>query len=385
MTDDIGHPLLLRVDCDEPFVSVTLSDGRRARLHPLWLRDNCACSSCRHPRTWERVFDTVAIDPSLQMATAKMAPGRDGVGMALYIEWPDGHRSEYSAAWLSDHLPDQRRAWLTPGATTLWGSELLGSMPRCNFRTLHDGSCLLEFLESLQEFGVTIVDHTPPTAEALADLADQVGTRRATNFGPHFEVVAMVQPNNNAYTAIELYPHSDLPNWEAPPGIQFLHCLVAEAPGGESVLVDGFAIADSLRRDDPAAFELLRTTAFPYRFNDATDDIRWRSPIIHLDANGDYHEIRYHTGLAAPLDCDPDQMEAVYLAYIEFGRRARSAEFQVRFRLEEGEVMVFHNRRVLHGRAAFDPAGGCRHLRGCYVDADDLRSRIRTMRGDNLR
>jgi len=36
-------------------------------------------------------------------------------------------------------------------------------------------------------------------------------------------------------------------------------------------------------------------------------------------------------------------------------------------------------RRVLHGRAAFDPSTGRRHLQGCYVDRDQLLSRIRVL------
>ena len=37
------------------------------------------------------------------------------------------------------------------------------------------------------------------------------------------------------------------------------------------------------------------------------------------------------------------------------------------------------NHRVLHGRTAFDADSGRRHLQGCYVDRDELRSRLRVL------
>jgi gamma-butyrobetaine dioxygenase len=43
---------------------------------------------------------------------------------------------------------------------------------------------------------------------------------------------------------------------------------------------------------------------------------------------------------------------------------------RVTFRLEPGDVMFMDNHRALHGRTAFDPSRGRRHLQGCYVEHD---------------
>jgi gamma-butyrobetaine dioxygenase len=63
-----------------------------------------------------------------------------------------------------------------------------------------------------------------------------------------------------------------------------------------------------------------------------------------------------------------------------FDRWCRSPTARVTSHLEPGDVMVFHNRRVLHGRAAFDPRRGRRHLHGVYVDVDEWASRLRMLR-----
>ena len=118
----------------------------------------------------------------------------------------------------------------------------------------------------------------------------------------------------------------------------------------------------------------------PYRFHDADHDLRVAAPVIGLDADGSYREIRFHNALMAPLRLPLDQIEPVYAALRRFDAIARSAAAQIVVRLRPGDVMVFDNRRVLHGRRAFDPGGGHRHLFGLYVDAHEWRSRMRVLR-----
>lgn len=44
---------------------------------------------------------------------------------------------------------------------------------------------------------------------------------------------------------------------------------------------------------------------------------------------------------------------------------------QFAFHLAPGDLVAFNNRRVLHGRTAFDQSRVLRHLEGCYVDIDE--------------
>jgi alpha-ketoglutarate-dependent taurine dioxygenase len=52
-----------------------------------------------------------------------------------------------------------------------------------------------------------------------------------------------------------------------------------------------------------------------------------------------------------------------------------SPEWQLRFKLDPGDLFIVDNLRMLHGRTAFSGAGQ-RHLQGCYADTDALRSRL---------
>ena len=62
-----------------------------------------------------------------------------------------------------------------------------------------------------------------------------------------------------------------------------------------------------------------------------------------------------------------------------FSALAHDPALQIRYPFEPGDLVAFDNRRVLHGRDAFDPGGGSRYLRGCYIDQDDVYSRLRVL------
>lgn len=55
-------------------------------------------------------------------------------------------------------------------------------------------------------------------------------------------------------------------------------------------------------------------------------------------------------------------------------------DMRFEFTLQEGECVVFANRRVLHARRAFDTEMGERWLKGIYVDWDDFQVRSPGMR-----
>lgn len=42
-------------------------------------------------------------------------------------------------------------------------------------------------------------------------------------------------------------------------------------------------------------------------------------------------------------------------------------------------LVLFANRRVLHGRTAFDPTSGDRHLKGTYLTLDSLKDKLRVL------
>ncbi|MEO1687310.1 MAG: TauD/TfdA family dioxygenase, partial [Pseudomonadota bacterium] len=58
---------------------------------------------------------------------------------------------------------------------------------------------------------------------------------------------------------------------------------------------------------------------------------------------------------------------------------AASPRFVCRYPFAPGDLVIFDNRRILHGRDRFTPQTGTRRLQGCYLDTDELLSRLRVL------
>jgi gamma-butyrobetaine dioxygenase len=202
---------------------------------------------------------------------------------------------------------------------------------------------------------------------------------RDTNFGRVFDVRTVPNSNDLAYRAVALGPHTDNPYREPVPGIQLLHCLVNETTGGWSTLVDALAVTDQLAEEDPEGLRLLCTVPVTFRFRDADTELVARRTVVAMDDTGAITGLHY----SPRLDDLPLLSPAATIAYQQARRRLAELltdpAFEVRFVLQPGQVLVFANDRVPHGRTEFDPQEGRRHLQGCYIDHDAPRSRYRVL------
>lgn len=359
---------------DARAVRVGWPDGSNTDFPYIWLRDNCPTGF--HPDTREREFDLTSIPIGIVPKNVEVDD------TTIRISWHEKeHISRFALDWLHDHRPGVSPTDAADIAPSLWkGAFPPSDLPRIGAETLsRDDIALCHFLKDTKQTGLAIVDGLPNDVEAGTEIAKRIGFLRETNFGVTFEVMTKPDPNNLAYTSHALPLHSDLANQELPPGFQFLHCLANEAEGGGSTFCDGFAIAADLRQSDPEAFHLLATVPIPFRFHDHEYDIRRHHTVIQLDHRGNVAELRFNAHLASIFDLPADQMETYYGAYRKLMQMSRSKDYVMTTRLEGGEMVIFDNRRVMHGRAAFDPSTGLRHLRGCYVDRGEFDSRIRVL------
>ncbi|MBX8625480.1 gamma-butyrobetaine dioxygenase [Pseudomonas glycinae] len=354
-------------------VLIEWADGRVSPFHHVWLRDNCPCPQCVYSVTREQVFEIV--DAAQDLSPSAVHIDTDG---CLRIDWQDGHLSRFDAGWLRAHAyDDESRAERIAAKPEpfLWRSDL--QLPVFDYAALmNDNAALLQWLLAVRDIGLTQVRGVPTEPGSLKLIAQRISFIRESNFGVLFNVQSKADADSNAYTAFNLPLHTDLPTRELQPGLQFLHCLVNDAEGGESIFVDGFAIAEALRQEDPASFQALCEIPVEFRNKDRHSDYRCLAPIIALDALGRVAEIRMANFLRGAFDTSVEQMPLLYRAYRRFIAMTREPRFRVMQRLNPGELWCFDNRRTLHARNAFDPATGARHFQGCYIDRDELLSRI---------
>jgi gamma-butyrobetaine dioxygenase len=354
-------------------LTIEYAGGQSHAIHPLWLRERCQDASTLDLRTGQRLQDPSDFDPQLALiAIARMEAGR------LRVRFSDGHEAEFlehdilaeAALRAGDHeLPAPR----------LWDSTLqLNRRPR--WSGLTSDAELVDWLAQFLELGFIIFTQVPTEPGALLRVASVFGYVRQTNFGALFDVRSTPEASDLAYTAVALDPHTDNPYRWPVPGVQLLHCLVNETSGGLSTLVDGFAAAEALRTRDAEAFRVLSQTSVRFRYRDTATELVASAPPIELDVTGRVQAVHFSPRLDFVPLRPPGELASYYRARRAFDHLLRSPEFEIRFLLNAGELVMMDNRRLLHGRTGFDPAEGLRHLQGCYIDIDGPRSLYRVLR-----
>lgn len=259
--------------------------------------------------------------------------------------------------------------------------------PHDHAAVMGDPTARLAFLRDVLGHGYARLRGVPSAEGTVAAFLDSFGPVRETNYGRLFDVRVRPDPGNLADSALALLPHTDNPYRQTPPDIQALHALVAAADGGATWLVDGLAVVAHLRAQAPEAFALLCEVPVRFAWRDATWQLDAAAPVIALAADGALHRLRINArSLDRPLEPDPVRRAGWWRAWDQLEACLSDPAFGVTFTLGAGEMVVMDNRRVLHGRSAFDGAAGERHLQGAYADIDGFRSqalRLATAQADS--
>jgi len=341
----------------------------------VWLRDHCPCRECLHPETGQRLLETAAIPADLVAGSVTL----EDEGRALAIVWAhDGHHSRYDSGFLGalrenpEHLPLERELWDARHIGRLAPSVPYDALMRAD-------DVLLEFLEKLARFGLCWVEGVPATPEATIAAAERVAYIRVTIFGGYYDFTANLEHKDTAYTSLAIGPHTDGTYALDAPGYQMFHCLAAECTGGDSVLIDGFKVAELLREQHPLDYRTLTEVGVPGQYLDPTRGIQLmaRRPLLRLDAAGELVQVSYNNHDRAPFVLPPAEHRRFYRALGTFAALCARPDLQYRRRLLPGSIVFFDNWRLLHARDAYV---GYRRLAGSYHNKEDVESRLRVLR-----
>jgi gamma-butyrobetaine dioxygenase len=233
-------------------------------------------------------------------------------------------------------------------------------------------------------------------------------------YGDTFDVVARTNANNIAYTTEALVPHQDLAYYESQPGLQLLHCVANNADtviGGESTLVDVLAAATHFQTLAPDLFRVLTSVEATFIKQRQNADMVFRGPCITVDSSDNVVGVRWSPPFEGPVCTERAEDFFVAKAAFElmvdnaipsdrlFGGslldeklqqklRQYASDYTWEYRLQPGDLLVFNNQRMLHGRRGFtlkaNARDGDRHLIGCYTNMEETLNRYRLHRRPRL-
>lgn len=369
---------------EERLLQVEWEDGGHSLYPFIWLRDNCQCPLCTLQSAQARKLLVGDLDVSVGVDSVKLT-----ADSKVSVTWQDQHSSVFDCDWLKRRCfsAAARRAVqeeLFLNERLHWDSSL--RVPTADFqKVLQDDSAALAWLLALRRVGLVLLQGAPAQPGQVAQLAERVGYLRLTFYGHTFKVQDKPMANNVAYTNDKCSFHTDYPALDYPPGVQFLHCIQQAAHGGENLLVDGFHIADRLKAEDPEAFHSLSSLSID--FTDIGTDycdfsLQSKHRVIDVNEAGTVTRINLNNATRdSVLDLPLDQVQPFYRALRSLEDMMNRPENMVTLRMEPGDIMTFDNWRLLHARGAFvSRPERPRYLEGCYLDWDEVMSRLRILR-----
>lgn len=357
-------------------LTVEWADGTASQFASIWLRDNLP--EDRDPHNRQRLIDVADLppEPLIQDATLQDADVR--------VRWQrEPQESRFPLAWLHEHRESSTESAAPRARPWFEGARLNVSVDFCwqPYSVIHaDPRERLGWMRRLLQDGIAFLSGVPAVDEGILEAMALLGRVAETNYGLVFDVRAVPQPENLAYTDLGLGLHTDNPYREPVPGFQALHTLVAAPDGGENLFADGFALAEHLRQTAPDVFAILTRTPVPFHYLSKTADLYAERPLIQLTCDGAVSAVHYNNRSVAPLRLPARECAAFYSAYRDFARLLREPRFQAVGALRQGDLVLFENQRILHGRKAFVSANYPRHLRGCYLTRDSVYSEAGLLR-----
>ena len=356
-------------------LGITWSGGAPASRYPwLWLRDHGHEPETLHPVTLQRQLDTATVPADISSTTAALTDD----GATLEVVWSTGEHSRLPLAFLWQFRAPCGAADAPPAERVHWdAATIAGRLPRIPYDAVMAGDAGLErWLATVETYGFCLVEGVPATPADSAALVRRIGYLRATIFGDFWDFTADLAKADTAYTTLELRPHTDGTYALDAPGLQFFHCLEFSGEGGESVLVDGFRIADEIRARDPEAHATLSVVEVTGQYIGDGAHLMATRPVFRHE-HGRLVQVTFNNYDRAPFRLPDAEMHAFYRALGAFERLANDPRLQWVHPLRPGEVLLFDNWRTLHGRRAYQ---GTRRLCGAYLNREDFESRLRLLR-----
>jgi gamma-butyrobetaine dioxygenase len=348
------------------------NQGSKSEIHPFWLRERVNGENFVDFNTQQRLFDPTKLKKEIKIQSTNLSDN------FLEIKFSDGVSTKLEVNNLLKEFSNVNDVKLIN--KILWDSSL-NELNNFQFnQNFFEEKVMYDALQNFYKFGFVIFKNVPIKDNYIVNFANSIGSIRRTNFGEFFNVKSKPNPNDLAYTSLELAPHTDNPYRNPVPCIQMLHCIENEVNGGYSTLVDGFTVTEKLKKDYPEYYEILTKTKVRFQFIDQDVVLEDWAEMIQLDDQGHFKQVRFSPRLDFVPLMDKEKLDLYYSARNKISELYNSDNYRIEFKLLPGDLLMMDNHRLLHGRTSFDANEGKRFLQGCYIDYDSTQGKLKHLK-----
>ncbi|KAG4069635.1 hypothetical protein HA402_014658 [Bradysia odoriphaga] len=357
------------------FIKIVSSDLYEPLLiNHIWLRDHCPCPQCHNKVANQRMYNV--FDSNLSEIKPKNVAAN---GSELSIIWNDDHRSDYNILsleanqhkfYVENYIKAQK------ASRFLWSREDVDTMPYARvpyLDYLNDDKVKHQMIESIAKFGFGMIKDVPVSMSAT-----ETGVKRLFWLQKTFYGDGMWSLNNFekgvssdiAYGNLHIAAHTDNSSQSEPSGLICFHNTIHTGTGGESLLMDGFNIVENLRKNHPDTLKRLSTVNMKQQYVKDGQMHFHTAPIIGLDPISGLPEIiRFNLYDRSPMSALPQSEMGQYYKDMEILiSEIKSPKNEWWFKMKPGELYIFDNWRLFHGRTSFT---GDREMTGCFIDRSE--------------
>ena len=330
----------------------------------IWLRDHAKDEENWDQRSHQRKTHTASLDQNIFIKEATVSEN----GNYINILWSDSENIiKYSTEFLQNNLIKKETK---NDKYFLWTSKDINNQVYQDYKDVLSDDGFKLFLKKLYKFGFCVISNCQTKMKTVETIANKIGYVRESIFGGLWEFESNENMADSAYTQEELRPHTDSTYSKDAPGLQLLLCCDYNATGGESIMVDGFKIADILKKEKEI-FDILSNVEVPGRYVGDGVILEASRPIFKFNSKKELIQVSFNNYDRAEFRIENKLMVKFYDAIKRFDKLANNTKYQWRHILKPGELLIFNNWRVLHGRGSFT---GKRKMSGCYINMEDFES-----------
>ena len=345
----------------------------KSEIHPFWLRERVDGEEFLDKKTQQRLFDPTSLNSEIKINKASINNN------FLEINFNDGVNSKLDIKKLTLEFSN-KDILLKTIKKIKWDSTLKNIKNFEYKENFSESREMYDLLISFYEYGFVIIKNVPTDNNFIVKFANSIGSVRRTNFGEYFNVKSKIDPNDLAYTSMQLSPHTDNPYRNPVPCIQLLHCIINEVSGGFSTIVDGFTVCEDLKKNHPDYFKVLNEIKVKFKFIDKDVVLEDWSELIKLNDDGTFKQVRFSPRLDFVPILNKDQLDLYYKARKKLSEMYNSKKYRIEFKLEPKDLIMMDNYRLLHGRTAYEINEGNRFLQGCYIDYDSTEGKLKHLK-----
>ena len=363
-------------------VVVTFPD-REFTFHSQWLRDaRCDDGASRDSVTAICQQSTEKV----RIVDAKM--GKEGPRPTMNVTWTDGVVSKFPIEWLRVMGPivasSTKDTKLTekPSLDKGWTVEKL-TIPEISYKELFATDAerkradkltlsLLDHLLHPSSPGIIkVIDMPDPNVEDELNHVNNLNTQilkkvfgsvfvhptrgadKSFNVSSRSKEAEKRKELPNYDTTKVLLPHADHAFYETPIQVQGWYILEGES---ENTFVSVLAVLETLKQESPESYHALCTTPMALGRVSAF----YGEPVYQMTvdtavtmqpgSDGDFKRVRWHPNFIGSLLCPYEEYDSARLAQQRFRDIMRRPTHQLTLRLEPGDMFIWNNFKILHGR-----------------------------------